>query len=353
MLTEAEDRRPFGHAQGKPKTEDGMYRSGHRSSVSCQGIGESYMNQEPLLTMRNYQTEGDFWKMRDFLREIFFLNNRIERSWSVPRLDYWRWHHILTCESDPMEQVTFLWETSAGQLVAVLHAIDKGEAYLHVHPHFRSAALENEMLAVAEKQLVNAYGGENKLFMLADEDDPLRQEVLQSRGYTYRDAPVYRWRRDLDAPLPEAKIAHGYKIRSMGDSSEFEARAWASWRAFHPNEPDEGFDGGDWYTNLQSAPLYRRDLDIVAGAPNGEIAAFSTIFNDDVTRCAVCVLVGSAPEHQRRGLGKAVIIEGLRRLRLMGGTRAFANGFDPPANALYGSALGTSYRAESWYKIIE
>ena len=139
----------------------------------------------------------------------------------------------------------------------------------------------------------------------------------------------------------------------MGDASEYHARAWASWRAFHPDEPDEDFEGGDWFINLQSAPLYRRDLDIVAEAPNGEIAAFSTIWYDDWTRSAVCVQVGTAPEHQRRGLGKAVIIEGLRRLQRLGGTRVFANGFDPPANGLYASALGTSYRAESWFKVLD
>jgi ribosomal protein S18 acetylase RimI-like enzyme len=291
--------------------------------------------------------------MRSFLREVFLLNDRLERSWSVPRLDYWRWHFIQTCEFDPMEQVTFLWESAEGQLAAVLHPIEKGEAYLHIHPRFRSAELENEMFACAEQHLYGTYpSGEHKHFALADEDDPLRAEVLEARGYTYRDRPVYRWRRDLDGPLPDAKIATGYTIRSMGDAREYQARAWASWRAFHPDEADEGFDGGDWYANLQSAPLYRRDLDIVAEAPNGEIAAFSTIFYDDAARSAVCVMVGTAPEHQRRGLGKAVIAEGLRRLQRMGGTRVFANGFDPPANALYCSTLGTSYRAESWFKVL-
>jgi len=304
--------------------------------------------------MRRYRDDNDFWRMRDLLREIFPLNQRLERSWSLPRLDYWRWHHIQTCEADPMEEVTFLWETDDGKLAAVLHAIDKGEAYLQVHPAFRSAELENEMFACAEQHLFNTDNtGRRILFALADEDDPLRATILKERGYTYRDKPVYRWWRDIDEPLPEVRMALGYTIRSMGDASDFYARSWASWRAFHPDESDEGFGGGDWYANMQSAPLYRRDLDIVAEAPNGEIAAFSTIWYDDVNRSAVCVLVGTAPEYQRLGLGKAVITEGLRRLQHMGGTRVFANGFDPPANALYGSALGTGYRAESWFKILD
>jgi ribosomal protein S18 acetylase RimI-like enzyme len=157
----------------------------------------------------------------------------------------------------------------------------------------------------------------------------------------------------LEEAVLEVKIAPGYSIRAMGDAGEYRSRALASWHAFHPNESDDAFGGGDWLANLQSAPLYRRDLDIVAEAPNGEIAAFSTIWYDDFTRSAVCVLVGTAPKHQRLGLGKAVISEGLRRLQNMGGTRVFANGFDAPANALYRSVLGISYRAESWFKELD
>ena len=303
------------------------------------------------ITMRRYRDEDDFWRMRAFLREIFLLNGRLERSWSLPRLDYWRWHFIKTCESDPMEQVTFLWETRDGHIAAVLHAIWLGEAYMQINPQYRSVELENEMLACAEKNLwMEGAKGKRWLYVLADEDDELRYEILKARGYTYREQPVYRWRRDLNAPLPEVDLPLGYSVRPMGDAGEYERRAWASWRAFHPDEPDSTYDGGAWYANLQTAPLYRRDLDIVAQAPNGEIAAFSTIWYDDVTRSAVCVLVGTAPEYQRLGLGKAVMTEGLGRLQRMGGKRAFANGFDPPANALYKSVLGTSYRAESWFK---
>lgn len=33
------------------------------------------------LTFRPYLTENDFWRMRDFLRQVFLLNDRLERSW--------------------------------------------------------------------------------------------------------------------------------------------------------------------------------------------------------------------------------------------------------------------------------
>lgn len=311
------------------------------------------MEQKSKLQMRPYRDDRDFWRMRTLAREVFLLNDRLERSWSLPRLDYWRWHYIKTVGTEPMEQVTFLWETADGQLAATVHVIDS-EAYLIAHPHIRTAELEDEMFACAEgisSRLSPA--GQRILFALADEDDPLRRQVLEARGYTHRDRPVYRWRRDLEQAAPEVRVAPGYSIRAMGDASEYDSRALASWRAFHPDESEDAFGGGDWVANLQSAPLYRRDLDIVAQAPDGGIAAFSTIWYDDATRSAVCVLVGTAPKHQRLGLGKAVISEGMRRLQAMGGTRVFANGFDPAANALYGSVLGTACRAESWFKKLD
>jgi ribosomal protein S18 acetylase RimI-like enzyme len=304
------------------------------------------------LTMRRVQTEGDYWRIRAFLREVFMRNDRRELSWHVARLDYWRWHFIENCQvCGPVEQVTTLWETAGGEIAAVLHPVSMGEAFLHVHPDFRTPALEEEMLTRAEEHLAaQSADGRRYLFVQAFRDDGLRQRILTQRGYAPNGQPVHHWRRDLDAPLSQVPVAAGYTIRSMGDVDEFPARSWASWRAFHPDEPDEAYEGWEWYGNIQSAPLYRRDLDIVAASASGEIAAFCTLWYDDATRSAVCVLVGAAPEHQRRGLGKAVIVEGLRSLQRMGGTRAFANGYDPAANALYGAALGTGELSDSWLK---
>ena len=40
--------------------------------------------------LRNYRDENDYWRIRQFLREVMSLNNLREFCWSVPRLDYWR-----------------------------------------------------------------------------------------------------------------------------------------------------------------------------------------------------------------------------------------------------------------------
>jgi len=305
--------------------------------------------------MRSHQNEDDYWRIRGFLRQVLLLNGRREYSWHVARLDYWRWHLLENCQvCDSLESAIFIWEASDGQIAAVLNSESRGEGFLQVHPHLRTAELEEEMLDVAEQYLIHPQ--KRLLWVLADSQDDLRQGVLARRGFSRVERPnavEYQHRRSLDAPIPEALPAPGYTVRSLGDVEELPARSWASWKAFHPDEPDEDYEGWNWYHNIQRQPLYRRDLDIVAVAPNGEIASFCTIWYDDVTRTALYDPVGTMPAHQRRGLGKAVMCEGLRRLKRRGAVMAFVNGYSPAANALYDSAISPECDlSEPWVRAL-
>ena len=248
-----------------------------------------------------------------------------------------------------------LWKNSDEKIIAALNHLGGSELRLHVHPHFRSAELEHEMLAYAEENYYAvAEDGRRYIYMPIFEDDIQRQEIAKNRGYIKEYGWGHHYRRSLDSAIPDAPIPLGYTIRSMGDVQEYPARSWASWRAFHHDEPDENYDGDySWYANLQSAPLYRRDLDVVAVASDGRIASFCTIFYDDYTRSAVTVLVGTAAEHWRRGLGKAVMTEGFRRLKEMGCTLVFSTAHEEPADFLYHSVMQEMKITDTWLKVIK
>ncbi len=293
------------------------------------------------LTMRNYKTETDYHRIREFLSEVLEINNFFENSWHVNRFDYWRWHGIMNMGHGKLETDVFLWETEDNVIAAVLNREAPGSVFLQVHPQFRSAELEKEMISVAERYLaVSTDDGGRKHRIWASPDDNLRLDILRHRGYEKSKRVEYQRRRSMAADISDASLAEGYTVRSLGSSDEFPKRSWVSWRAFHPNEPDDAYQGWDWYDNIQKAPLYRRDLDIVAVAPDGEFAAFCTVWFDPVTRTGVFEPVGTSPEHQRRGLARAVMTEGLRKLRELNAVFAYVGSWNEATHKLYGEALG-------------
>lgn len=303
-------------------------------------------------TMRNYQTEEDYWCIREFLREVSLLNDRRDFAWSQLRWDYWRWHVNENIFQFRLEDVITLWEAD-DQIVAMLNPDGTGEAFFQVHPAYRNTDLLAEMLDVAEQKLPNTKGeGKKELLAWVNAQDTLHKDILTGRGFARsKFLAEHMRRRSFSQPIPDSVPSSGYTVRALGDESELPARSWLSWKVFHPDEPDEKYQGWEWYRNVQRVPIYRRDLDILAVAADGELAAFCTVWFDDITRTAVFEPVGTHPNHQKRGLGKAVMSEGLRRARRLGATLATVSSYSTGAHALYESMGFTDVDIlEPWIK---
>jgi mycothiol synthase len=303
-------------------------------------------------TRRNYQTEEDYWCIREFLREVSILNNRHDFAWCLLRWDYWRWHINENIYRLKLEDVITLWEAKR-QIVAMLNPDCPGEAFFQVHPSYQSPKLLSEMLDVAEQKLPNIKeDGKRELIAWVNAEDAVHKDILTQRGYARSKFLAEHMRsRFFTQPIPDSAPPAGYTVRPLGDENELPARSWLSWKVFHPDEPDEKYQGWEWYRNVQRVPIYRRDLDIVAVASDGEFAAFCTVWFDDITRTAVFEPVGTHPNHQKRGLGKAVMSEGLRRARKLGATLANVSSYSSGAHALYESMGFTDVDIlEPWIK---
>ena len=310
------------------------------------------------LKKRNYQNSEDYWRLREFLRRVMLLNGRRELSWHVARLDYWIWFANADLEKISLEEQVFFWETEDGQLAACLNPEERGIAFLQVDPTFRSPQLLEEMVATAEAHLSITHDGQRRLNIYLDSQDQLTQQVLARRGFQPNNRPEWtetQHRRSLDAPLPPVPPTPGYTLRPLEGGLELLERCYASGLGFHADDIHTARDNRDhpeWYHHIQSAPLYRRDLDLVAVALDGSIASFCTIWLDDVTRTAYFEPVATVPAHQRKGLGTAVILAGLHRLQHMGCQVAFIGGYSQAANALYFSVMGPEHDlSEPWEKI--
>ncbi len=310
-------------------------------------------------TMRLYRNNEDYWRIREFLRAVTLSNNRRELSWHVARWDYWIWFANPDIEKITLEESVFVWETESGQIAAVLNPEGHGHAFPQVHPDFRTSELDDEMVAAAEEHLTTTgKDGRQQLRFWIDSKDKSFQQILTRRGFHRIDEQgeqEVQHRRPLDEPLSDSPLIVGYTIRSQGDGLELLERSYASGLGFHNDDihvARANRDHPNWYHHIQSAPLYRRDLDIVAVASDGSIASFCTIWFDDVTRTAYFEPVATVPAHQRRGLGRAVMMEGLHRLKRMGCKVAFVGGYSQAANTLYFSVMGPDHDiSEPWEKI--
>ena len=292
------------------------------------------------IDIRTYQSEDDYWRIREFLRRVPLLNDRHDYAWSLLRWDYWRWHINENLFKLNLPDSIFLWEVK-GQIVAVLNPDTPGEAFFQLHPGYGEESLVSVMLDIAEQKLPSIKDeGKKELIAWVNEADDSTKKLFTARGYVRsKFSAEHMRRRRLTMALPAPIPPEGYTLRALGDEDELPARSWLSWKVFHPDEPDEEYQGWEWYRNVQRVPLYRRDLDLVAVAPDGELAAFCTIWFDDETRTAVFEL------------GKAVMAEGLRRAERLGATLATVSSYGKAAHALYESMGFTEYDLlEPWIR---
>jgi ribosomal protein S18 acetylase RimI-like enzyme len=93
------------------------------------------------------------------------------------------------------------------------------------------------------------------------------------------------------------------------------------------------------YQRFVRSPAFSPDLNLVIMAPGDRCASFCTCWLDPVNRVGLFEPVGTHPDFQGLGLGKAVMMEGLHRMQ-DGGMRTAIVGAEsdnPTAECLYRS----------------
>jgi predicted N-acetyltransferase YhbS len=158
-----------------------------------------------------------------------------------------------------------------------------------------------------------AWAGPAELMVQAHDADAI--ERIEARGLVHMpSAPWMRLNaRSLD-DLPEPELPGGYSLRTVRPE-DHASRAAAHRSAFRPSRFRD-----DVYEFVRATPPYRPDLDCVAVAPDGSVAAYTLAWLDEENKVGQFEPVGTHAEHQRRGLGRAVNLFALHRLRDEGAT---------------------------------
>jgi predicted N-acetyltransferase YhbS len=283
------------------------------------------------IVTRPFAGEADYAHMRDLLVDITRLNRHAPYC-TIGDLDWWRWTAKVPNQIDRV-QIWF----DGDQVIGFVWP-GESEADIIVHPD-RGEALD-DMLDWAERNALAAAepgGGDVTFKTYAYAQDELQNQALLRHGYQQGEA-AYRLRsQPLDGPFPAPLLPEGYVIRDMRNATaeDIQNRVDVHRAAFAPSRMTVAK-----HTAVMAAPTYRPDLDLAIVAPDGSFAAFTIVWFDDANGMGMFEPLGTHPDHQRRGLGRAIIAEGLRRLSEIGATTAYVDSLagGPASNLLYAAA---------------
>lgn len=199
-------------------------------------------------------------------------------------------------------EIVRLWEDDRGTLLG----------WMMLYPRFSDfdfqaipdEALMTEMLAWAEQNLKAEEVGTDVFG-----SDVTRRRFLEQHGYQATGEAVYHLTaRSLAAPISDPSLPAGFTIRSAAGVHEAGRLA----------EVHAGAFGSSWtpesYAAVMQTPGYHLENELVVVAPDGRFAAFCVLWFDPIRKTGLFEPVGVHADFQRRGLGRALMLAGMRRM---------------------------------------
>jgi len=225
-----------------------------------------------------------------------------------------------------------LWHDHTGQLIAFgqlwmpseFTEQVNGFLWFRIHPDAQQYGLGSEVIAWAEKrmhQVAQAHNLPVRLSVSCREDQSDRIALFEQKGFAY-ERGSFRMVRSMADSIPLLQLPPGFTLKS-GD--EIDRSAWVEmhnqtfidhWN-FHPMTIEQ-------VSHWMSDPMYRPELDLVAVAADGTYAAFcyahiDTEENQHKQRLEGHIgLLGTRRGFRRLGLGRVMLLAGLRRLKSAG-----------------------------------
>lgn len=273
------------------------------------------------IRFRNYNGAEDYKRIDHFLIQHYQPGN-LDGNWIEPIWEYMHFHPYL--DSTSLGKIG-VWEED-GEIVAVAQYESRlGEAFFQFHPEYRH--LREEMLDYAERNFLGASekNGEKYLHAYVNDYDKPFLSLIESRGYERNpenDRPMYQF--TIPDPFPAVTLPAGFCLTSLAEECDWEKVHRVMWRGFNHGEvpPITGQDLEE-RRRMFDTPSARRDLKIAVRAPNGDFAAFCGMFYQPDHRFAYVEPVATDPVYRRMGLGKACVLEGIRRCGMLGATVAY------------------------------
>ncbi|MBN2558169.1 MAG: GNAT family N-acetyltransferase [Clostridia bacterium] len=269
------------------------------------------------IKFRNYKGgpgfSEDFHKVRDFLIRIS------SRELTSVCFMWERWEWAFSFTSLDVENLSKIgiWE-DGGRIVGLATYEDRpGTVFFCLDREY--GALKKEMLAYAIANL----GRDGVIKAAIYDDDPSFQKeasLLGMRPTQHRD---YRSIMYLDDGVPGYSLPDGYRVCSLLENFDILQYNRVLWRGFnHGANPPEDEDSIMSRKYSLSGPHLKLDLNIAIVSPEGNFVSYCGMWYDESTDYAFTEPVATDPDYRMKGLGKAAVLEGIKRSSLLGAKKA-------------------------------
>jgi mycothiol synthase len=220
------------------------------------------------------------------------------------------------------QQATMLWEADGALVAYALIAPPSIVLTFQVHPQARNKGIEQETLTWALDGLQTQASRRGRSFSLwcrCHNSETARRTLLEEAGFhsSWQDLRLVS---SLASPLPVVPLPSGFVLRQEVHGNELE-----QYQELHRVV----FDGMSMGLDDHQSPDYQPDLDLIAVDSEGSFVSFCLCelkqVADDSGDYSVGSIgvIGTRPSYQKQGLGRTLLLTGMRLLQERGARAAF------------------------------
>lgn len=266
------------------------------------------------VTVRAYDHRLDYERVNRFLRDVYEPSDRL-LNWLQPRWEYMHHHPLI----ENLDLTTIALYEHDGEIVGLAHPEDKP-----TFVYFQRHAGYDHILPLMFDHADERFGGpsimleRNIIGLFINDFDQTLESVAAARGYELLPGYAEGYSRfTFNEPVPPPVLPEGFRLQSLAEENDQRKINRCLWRGFnHEGEqPEEEANGP---AVAQHAPNFRKDLTIVAVAPNGDYVSYAGIWLVADLGFAYVEPVATDPDYRRMGLGRAAVLETARRVQAEG-----------------------------------
>ncbi|MBK8836608.1 MAG: GNAT family N-acetyltransferase [Anaerolineae bacterium] len=264
-----------------------------------------------MFHQRNLVDDADVERLKDFL-----MASRPHGRAAYLHVGDLLWGMRMHTQMNPQRDHR-IWFDARGGVAGFARLYRLTDLMMQVLPSLRGTGmLEDEMLAwaLAERAGPGAAGEPTPaITTAAAESDTATISWLRSHGFVPNGDDLAILIRPLVDPVERVDLTDGAVVRAVAGEAEYPERVSIHREVWAPSRVT-----AEGYALTRGAPGYEPELDLAVALPGGTFAAYCVCWLDPVNRVGEFEPVGTRPAYRRKGYGRAVLLEGLRRMRERG-----------------------------------